>query len=132
MNLSHPAFVAATQVFACLEHRWFHPAHQFIDDAVAALDGIRSVCRIAQGEREQLELVFQLFHVRVVLFCLVEDEVAFPVERFQVGLYARGFVGLFLLVTPDVERNLVLFADFGYQRFENLLENGSCSLLFSM
>ena len=55
-------------------------------------------------------------------FRLVEDEVAFPVERFQVGLYARGLVGLFLLVAPDVQRDLVLFADFGHQWLEHLLE----------
>lgn len=67
------------------------------------LHAVGSVCRIGQLQVEQLELFRHPFHVRVVLFGLVEYQVPLPVERFQVRLDTCGLVGLLLLVPGDVQ-----------------------------
>ena len=66
--------------------------------------------RLAKRVRPVIGIKFGQKGYVLTIHRFVEDEVAFPVERFQVGLYARSLVRLFLLVTPDVERNLMFLA----------------------
>lgn len=72
-------------------------------NSVSPLHAVGSVCRIGQLQVEQFELFRHPFHVRVVLFGLVEYQVPLPVERFQVRLDTCGLVGFLLLVSGDVQ-----------------------------
>lgn len=93
--------------------------------SVTTLYGIRSVGWIFQGEREQLELVFKFLHVRVVLFLLVKDQVAFTVHGFEVRLDTRGLVRLLFLVPLNVKRDVLFLANLTDERPEYLLEEGA-------
>lgn len=93
-----------------------------VDDAIAALYGIRTVGRIAQGEGEERELVEELLHVGIVAFRLVEYEIAGTVHRFEVSFDTCCLVGFLLLVSSYVELYALLASHLGDERLKYLLK----------
>lgn len=104
-----------------------------LEDAQAALHAVGPVGGELQAQGEEFELVFQTLHVRVVLFHFIEYEVAFAVQRFQIGLDAGRLVSLAVFIGMDIQLYARLFlSHLGHEGLEYLLEKRSWSLLFSI
>ena len=92
------------------------------DDAVTAFHAIGTVGGKLQSQGEQPELVVQTFHVRVVSFGFVEDEISFPVQRLQIGFDTCSLIGFSSFVRLNIELNILFTPCFTHQRLEYLLE----------
>lgn len=110
----------------------FELLYFLLEDAQAAFHTVGAIGGELHPQGEKPELVIQSLHVRIVLFGFIEDEVPFPVQRFQVGFDTGTFFGLSFFVGMDVKLHVPFPAHLTDQRFEYLLKKGSCSLLFSM
>ena len=96
--------------------------HFAVYNSVCPFDTVRTVGREFQAQGEKFELVCQTLHVRVLLFVLIEDEVSFPVQRFQVRFDTGGFIRFLFRVRIDVQFYTLFLFGFPYKRFEYLLE----------
>ena len=97
----------------------------------AALDGIQAVGGVWKRQLEELGLVDEFLHVRVVFLFFVEYPRAQPVERLQVRFDTRGLIGLLSRIFANEELRLPLGPLIAKQGFNTFLYKGALGLFFS-
>lgn len=96
--------------------------HFAVYNPVCPFYAVRTVGRELQAESEEFELVGQTLHMRVLLLVLVENEITFPVQRFEVRLDTGCLIRFLLRVRIDIQFYVLFLFRLSHERFEDLLE----------